>query len=113
MHVLLISFGIEAWARAWLEDTGVSFPLLLDQERRVYRTYDLDHSIARVWNLNTLWYYVRALLAGRELHPIKGDPHQLGGNFLIDGDGRIRFAHRSREPTDRPSVDELVEVVTS
>ena len=44
-----ISFGAEHWARAWLQETGSPFPLLLDPERATYRTYGLGSSFIRVW----------------------------------------------------------------
>lgn len=106
--MLLVSFGREEWARAWLAETGVPFPLLLDRERNVYRAYELEHSAVRTWNLRTLRYYLHRWLAGRMLRGIQGDPHQMGGDFVIDANGIVRFAYRSREPTDRPSVDTIL-----
>lgn len=106
--ILLVSFGTAQWADSWRDDTGVPFPLLLDPNREVYHTYGLDHSVRRVWNLSTFWYYLQQICAGRNLHGILGDPHQLGGDFVIDTGGRIRMAYRSREPTDRPTIDEIL-----
>jgi hypothetical protein len=58
-----------------------------------------------------LWYYLRQLAAGRRLGPIEGDPHQLGGDFIIDTRGIVRFAHREWDPVDRPAVARLLEVL--
>jgi len=109
--VLIISFGAERWARAWLRETDAPFPLLLDPDRRVYRAYGLERSALRTWTPRVLWYYVRQLAAGRRLHPIRGDPHQLGGDFIVDAGGIVRLAHRSRDPVDCPSVARLLEVL--
>jgi hypothetical protein len=43
----------------------------------------------------------------------KEDIYQSGGDFLIDHDGRILFAHRSRDPADRPSAERLLQVIDS
>lgn len=109
--MLIISFGVERWARAWLRETDVSFPLLLDQDRRVYRAYGLQRSALRAWAPRVLWYYVRQLAAGRRLRAIAGDPHQLGGDFIIDRHGIVRLAHRERDPVDRPPVARLLEIL--
>ncbi|MEW5941391.1 MAG: AhpC/TSA family protein, partial [Chloroflexota bacterium] len=39
---------------------------------------------------------------------IQGDSGQLGGDVIVDSAGRIRFIHRSHDPTDRPDVSTLL-----
>jgi hypothetical protein len=41
----------------------------------------------------------------------KDDIYQSGGDFLIDRDGNVLFAHRSRDPADRPTAAELLEII--
>ena len=110
-EVLIVSFADEPPARAWLQETGVQFPLLRDPKRQAYRAYGLERSVARTWTPRTLWYYFHQLMAGRRLRPIQGDPHQLGGDFVIDTKGVIRFAHREWDPVDRPSAGRLLDVL--
>ena len=38
----------------------------------------------------------------------KEDIHQSGGNFVLDREGNILFAHQSQDPADRPSVTALL-----
>lgn len=108
VQVLVISFGAEFWARAWLQETQSPFSLLLDPERAAYRAYGLERSFVRVWSPKVMWHYTRRVLAGQKLQSIQGDPHQLGGDFVIDRSGVIRLAYRSKDPVDRPSVETLV-----
>lgn len=110
-RVLLISFGTPEWAHLWLEETGSPFPLLLDSDRTVYRRYGLERSALRVWSPRVIWYYLRLLWAGRRLKPVQGDPHQLGGDFIVDRERVVRCAHPSRDPADRPSPEELLDVL--
>ncbi len=107
-QVLAISFGADHWARAWLQDTGAPFPMLLDPERHTYDAYGLGSSILRVWSPKVLLHYTRLVLAGQRLLPVQGDPHQLGGDFIVDAAGTVRLAHCSKDPTDRPSVESLL-----
>lgn len=109
--VLIVSFGLEWQARVWLRETGVSFPLLLDQDRRVYQAYGLARSALRAWAPRVIWYYARQFAAGRRLHRIEGDPHQLGGDFIVDRAGTVRFAHPERDPVDRPQAADLLDVL--
>ena len=111
VQILVISFGAEYWAKAWLEETGAPYPLLLDPELRVYRAYGLERSVLRVWSPKVLWRYLRLVLAGRRLRPAQGDLYQLGGDFVVDADGIVRLARPSRDPTDRPPVEELLKVL--
>lgn len=59
-----------------------------------------------------MWHYTRRVLAGQKLQSIQGDPHQLGGNFVIDAAGVLRLAHRSKDPVDRPPVKTLLAALT-
>ncbi len=107
----MIAFGAEEWARAWLRETKVPFPLLLDPDRALYRAYGLERSVARTWTPRTIGYYMRQVLTGRRLHGVQGDPYQLGGDFIVDSAGRLRFAYRSRDPVDRPAPETLLDTL--
>jgi hypothetical protein len=43
----------------------------------------------------------------------KEDIYQAGGDFLLDRDGNILFAHRSQDPADRPAATRLLEAIDS
>jgi hypothetical protein len=73
----------------------------------VYAEYGLSRSVAGVWG-----GAAAAAAAGRRLPPSGGlDIHQLGGDFVVDPDGRIAFAHYSRDNLDRPDVGVLIAAV--
>ena len=97
--------------RERLEETCNPFRLLLDPERTVYEAYGLERSLARSWNLRTIWRYVQLLTSGRSWRGIQGDSAQLGGDFVVDADGIVQLAYRSHDPTDRPDVDDLLSIM--
>jgi peroxiredoxin len=111
VEVLLVSFGAPEVAKIWLEESCPEFRLLLDSERAAYRTYGLERSWLRSWNLKTLWRYIQLLSAGRKWRGIQGDSSQLGGDFIIDKEGIVRLAYRSHDPTDRPTVTNLLTIL--
>ena len=110
-EVLLISFGQQEKAREWLHEVCSSFQMLLDPERRLYRSYKLKHSWLSSWNLKTLVYHVRALMGGTEWRGIIGDSAQLGGDFIIGRDGLFLLKHPSKEATDRPKVSDILGIL--
>jgi peroxiredoxin len=109
--VVAISFGVEYWARAWLEETQSPFPVLLDPTLAAYQAYGLERSVLRSWGVKTLWYYARALGRGEKLIEKRGDTHQLGGDFIVDANGFVQLAYRGRDPTDRPAAADLLAVL--
>ena len=109
--MLLLSFGQESQARSWIQETKAPFPLLLDTERSVYRAYGLERSFFKSWHPRIVLHYLGLLLKGRKLHPIQGDPNQLGGDFIVDAYGNVRFAHFSENPADRPSLQLIMEEI--
>lgn len=111
-EVVVVSFGNKFWVKVWQEQTQAPFPLLLDEERAAYRAYGLEASKRRAWGVRNLLYYARARLQGRTIpHSTGEDTGQLGGDFIIDRRGLLRLVHPSREPTDRPAVEELLQTL--
>jgi peroxiredoxin len=110
-NIVTVSFGTPHWARIWLEETQSPYPLLLDRERAAYQAYGLERSLLRSWGWQTISYYARALMNGEEWRGVRGDSSQLGGDFIVDSRGFVRLAYPSRNPTDRPPVEELLSVL--
>ena len=86
------------------------FVVLADPQRRAYAAFALRRlSWWRVFSPATLKFYLKLLRQGAKRQGYgKEDIQQGGGDFLIDRAGSILFAHRSREPADRPSPERLL-----
>jgi hypothetical protein len=84
--------------------------LWTDPDRAAYRAFGFGRaSVARVWLDPRVWRrYARLLRAGRRLHRPAQDPQQLGGDVVLDADGRVAWLRRSRGPEDRPPAGELL-----
>ena len=110
--ILIISFGTFPAVTQWLNETCSKFIVLIDRERIVYNAYGLERSKFRSKNLRTLWLYFTRWLQGQKFHDSHGDDtSQLGGDFIVDKNGMMQFSYPSHDPTDRPSTDELLEVL--
>jgi peroxiredoxin len=94
-----------------LSDVSCPFPVLVDEHRQAYRAWGLQRaSFARVWLDPNVWrQYARLLTSGERLRGLGRDPRQLGGDFIIDRDGRVAYA-RPQQRDDRPPVGELITV---
>ena len=112
-NIYVISFGAAPLARRWLEETEIPFTLLLDPQRAAYQAYGLERSLLRSWGAKTFWRYAQLLVLGHRWRGIQGDSGQLGGDFVVDTQGTIRLAYPSRDPTDRPAIEQLLAVLQS
>ncbi len=111
-EIAVVSFGQGEVMEYYARDLRIPFPLLSDPARSAYQAYGLRKgSFWTIFGPKTVWTYVKLMARGRLFRGIQADPFQLGGDFVIDGEGSVRFAHRSEDPTDRPSADRLLEAV--
>ncbi len=112
-RVVLITFTDQVNLSDYRASLDVPFPLLTDPTRSTYRRYGLGRGSARrVWGTKAARAYAGLLRkGGRKLKMPTEDTLQLGGDFVIDRQGRIAFAYRSAGPDDRPPVEDLLVAV--
>jgi hypothetical protein len=105
LKVVVITFENDLFARRYVADTSLSWPLLVDDTRETYKNYGmLAASFWDVWGPATWRAYARALLNGQKLRKSEGDIYQRGGDVLIDPSGIVHLHHVGTGPSDRPSV---------
>jgi hypothetical protein len=113
LTVLVVTFEPDSAAGAYVRETGLLWPLLIDTSRALYRAYGMHRGRWQdIWAPATWWAYAR--LAVRGHWPIRrpaGDVAQLGGDVLIDPAGIVRVHHVGSGPADRPAVTALLRVV--
>ena len=95
-NLAAIGLGDFHYARLFREETGITFPLLVDAKREAYRAAELKsanllHLLRRV---NAVARN-RAKASGHRQHKLGENPFQLGASFVF-GPGNIdHFAHIS------------------
>jgi len=108
-EVVVISFVEPSRLAEYLLRRPWPFPVLADPTRGAYRAFGLTSaSWSQLLRPRVMLRYFGLLLRGRRPQLPREDVHQLGGDFILDRTGNVRFAYRSRDPADRPSVDELL-----
>src|SRR5262249_18847740 len=113
-EVLAISFAPPALVAAYLAETPLPFPVLSDPSRASYQVFGLGQTTwGAMMRPVVLAGYLRLMFQGWwPRKPNKEeDIFQLGGDFVLDAQRRVVYAHRSAEPTDRPAMGELLEAV--
>ena len=107
-----VGLGDSRYARLFREETGITFPLLVDEDRRAYRRARLrSANLLHLFRSENAAARTRARNAGHRQHGLGSNPLQLGGSFVF-GPGNIDvFAHVSTTFGDHASAEELLAAV--
>jgi hypothetical protein len=107
-----IGLGDARYARAFREEAGITFPLLLDERREAYQALELKKGnlFHLFWKLNGL-ARKRAKAAGHRQHKMGKDPFQLGASFVF-GPGNVdHFVHISETFSDNAPPEVLLKSI--
>jgi hypothetical protein len=113
VSILIVSFAEPAKLLPYQLRHQWPFTILADPQRTAYRAFSLKQlSFWQVFSSSTLVRYLQLFREGRRLPRYeKADIYQSGGDFILDREGNIVFAHRGRNPADRPSAPELLNAI--
>ena len=101
----LVGMGTPAHARAFKEETGVTFPVLVSPDKAAYGAMGLRRGSTRdVFSPRALGVSL-GRLRHQPLRAPEQDWHQLGGTFVIAPGGEVVFAHRADHPGDEPELE--------
>ncbi|PWA27366.1 hypothetical protein CCH79_00000590 [Gambusia affinis] len=113
VRVMVVSFGSVEGAQLWLEQTGCTFEMLLDSQKKVYQSFGLGSSFSKVLKFGCLMQLSEFSAADRDVpdfpHRLLEDIYQLGGDFLLDETGKVLLSHPSKTPLDRPSLKDVLQ----
>ena len=112
VDIVVVSFVQPTRLTQYLKVRPWPFRFLADPDRSAYRAFGLES--ASWWRLlhpRVIGRYLGLILRGRRPQMAHEDVHQLGGDFVLDRTGRVVYEFRSRDPADRPSIEELLAAV--
>ena len=104
-----VGLGDANYARLFREETGITFPLLIDAERQAYRAAELRK--ANIFHLlrgDNARARKRAKAAGHRQHKLGKDPFQLGASFIFGPGDVDRFVHLSKTFGDNAPIEDLL-----
>ena len=104
-----IGLGDRNYARLFREETGITFPLLVDEERTAYRAAGLKSAnLLHLVRSDNAKARQRARAAGHRQFRTGKNPFQLGGSFVF-GPGNVdRYVHISQTFGDNAPIDALL-----
>ena len=110
--IAAVGLGDRAYASRFREETGIDFPLLVDEERRAYRVAGLKSgSLLHLLRRDNARARKRASAAGHRQRRLGRDPFQLGASFVFGPGDRDLYVHLSETFGDNAPVGELVAAV--
>ncbi len=107
-----IGLGDAHYAQVFREETEITFPLLVDAERRAYRAVGLlNGSLLHLFRRDNSLARKRARAAGHRQHKLGKNPFQLGGSFVL-GPGNVDlYMHISQTFGDTAPTDDLLAAI--
>ncbi len=112
--VLVVTFSRLDILAMYLRDKNWPFPVVTDPELEAYQAFNMKRGRwGDIFSRRALAYYAGLIWRGwvPKLPYPKEDPLQLGGDFVLEGERRLVLNHPSRDPSDRPSPEQLIEAV--
>uniref|UniRef100_A0A914UUM0 Uncharacterized protein n=1 Tax=Plectus sambesii TaxID=2011161 RepID=A0A914UUM0_9BILA len=102
----------------WRQLTGVTFPVLADEASEFVGSLQFGVSVLNMCN-TTVFNKVGKLLAADEpifkafvddnIH----DFYQLGGDVIVDSQGKLVYLYKSKHSEDRPTISDLLERIST
>ena len=113
LQVFVVTFESAKRVGDYQAREPVAFPVLRDPHRDAYCAFGFARNPRRALAMPTTGvYYLRNALRGRLPRLHATDMLQLGGDVVLSAGGDVCWVHASREPADRPSIDDIVRAVS-
>jgi hypothetical protein len=112
VEVVAVSMTTPEGLTGYLAGRQMAVPVFADPQRRLYAALRLGRtSWGRLLRPGLVWKYLKLIARGGKVRPVPAgeDALQLGGDLLVGPDRRVLWAYRSADPTDRPSVADLLQ----
>ena len=107
--IAAVGLGGREYAASFRAETGITFPLLIDETRAAYRAAGLRKGT--IWELLLPFNVAartRAKREGHRQHKLGKDPFQLGGTFVFAPGNRDLYVHRAKTYGDVATAEELL-----
>lgn len=110
-EVVLVTFTEPEALVAYEQRQSLELTVITDPSRAAYRAFGLGRgSTLRVYGVRAIRRYVQLFRRDgwRRLERATEDTRQLGGDFVVDPEGRLTWGFWGEGPDDRPEIDELL-----
>jgi hypothetical protein len=109
-----IGLGDVHYARAFREETGITFPLLVDSDRVAYKSAELKSgNLFHIFRRENSQARARAKAGGFKQHRLGKNPFQLGASFIFGPGNRDLFVHLNRTFGDDADPNTLLKALVN
>lgn len=110
--IVAVGLGDANYARHFREQTGITFPLLVDDKRQAYRALGLRQAnLLHLLRSDNARARKRAKAVGVRQHRLGKDPFQLGGSFVFAPGNVDKFSHVSETFGDNAPVEQVIAAI--
>jgi hypothetical protein len=114
VNLAAVGLGDPTYARLFRDETGIPFPLLIDEQRLAYRAAGLKKAnLLHLLRGDNARSRNRAKSAGHRQHRLGQNPFQLGGSFVFGPGDVDLYAHVSQTFGDNASPEALLGAVSA
>jgi peroxiredoxin len=112
-EVVAIGTGNVGYARAFVDEEHVPFPVLVDDDGRAANAASIPsmNFFKLVLNRNSRTAMRRAREGGHGIHKAGRRVTQLGATFVIGPGDQVRYSHLDADSSDHAPVDEVIAAV--
>lgn len=106
---MLVTFTKQRNLRGYRRRFADPLTVVTDPDLQLYSALGFGRgSLWRVYGWRTILRYVELLRQGKKMEKSSEDTLQLGGNAIVDPEGKLAWRYKGAGPDDRPSVDEIL-----
>jgi peroxiredoxin len=107
-----IGLGDISYAKGFREETGITFPLLIDAEKKAYRAAELKKAnLFHLLRSDNAASRKRAKAGGFSQKKLGENPFQLGGSFVFAPGNVDKFIHVSQTFGDNAAISDLLKAI--
>jgi len=114
VDVVLVSSGTAEQAETFRRNYKVPFTIICDPDRTLFKKYGLrEMSFSDYLSPRMHAKTIHVLAQGYGHKAGEGSEPQLGGVFIIDTSGKVRFERIATDPADHPSPQDIIQAVAT
>lgn len=110
--IIVLGWGGSETCKKWKEETKINLPFLLNDAKEIYHMLGYRRK-ATNWSLEKVQRQAELKAVGRDkdipvTYRVDHDCFQLGGDCILDRNGKLIKAYYGETVYDRPPVDLLL-----
>lgn len=110
--VLVVTFEAGPVAKAYMAETHLPWPVVVDADRSLYHAYGMMKARwIDLYGPRVVWVYLKLMFRGGRVRWPTGDTSQLGGDVVVDPQGVVRLHHVAEGPAGRPAIETLFDAM--